>query len=327
MKKFKTSFKVLCLIAALIVVVSGCTQSGPVTETPEGSDNQPRATQMGIATATVGGAYYPMGQAIANVVNAHYDGVVLNAEVTNGALENNRLINDGESALAITNADLAYYAYNGQAPYDAKQNVVAIGNLHPSVFHIITLGNSPINSIEDLKGKRIACGPAGGASIGIMQNILAEYGMSFDDIIPSYLPYSDGYTQMTDGNVDVALATSGYPAAAVMEVVATNSIKFLEVDPDILEDMLDKYPYYTDANVPGDVYKLESDVTAIGIANVFVCNPDMDEEVAYNITKALYDNVAELKANNKTAEQMDETKLSATSIPLHPGAQRYFDEN
>lgn len=327
MKKFKTSFKVICLIITLVVVVSGCAQKDVPTETPEESEAPAKAIQMGIATATVGGAYYPMGQAMANVVNAHYDGVVLNAEVTNGALENNRLINDGESALAITNADLAYYAYNGQAPYDAKQNIVALGNLHPSVFHIITLENSPIKSIEDLKGKRVACGPAGGASIGIMQNILAEYGMSFDDIIPSYLPYSDGYTQMTDGNVDVALATSGYPAAAVMEVVATNKIRFLEVDPDILEDMLDKYPYYTDAIVPGDVYKLESDVTAIGISNVFVCHPDLDEEVAYNITKALYDNIDELKANNKTAEQIDETKLSETSIPLHPGAQRYFDEN
>jgi TRAP transporter TAXI family solute receptor len=267
-----------------------------------------------------------MGQAIASVVNAHYDGVVLNAEVTNGALENNRLVNDGEAALGITNADLAYYAYNGQKPYDAKQDIVALGNLHPSVFHIITLADSPINSIEDLKGKRVACGPAGGASIGIMENILAEYGMSFDDIIPSYLPYSDGYTQMADGNVDVALATSGYPAAAVMEVTATKKIKFLEVEPDVLKRMLDKYPYYTDAIVPKDVYKLDSDVTVIGISNVLVCRSDMDEDLAYNIAKALYDNVAELKEINKTAEQIDETKLSETSIPLHPGAQKYFDE-
>ena len=326
MKKFKTSIKVLSLIIALVIVAAGCAKKGPETETPGGPDTSGKAVQMGIATATVGGAYYPMGQAIASVVNAHYDGVVLNAEVTNGALENNRLVNDGEVALGITNADLAYYAYNGQKPYDAKQDIVVLGNLHPSVFHIITLADSPINSIEDLKGKRVACGPAGGASIGIMENILAEYGMSFDDIIPSYLPYSDGYTQMADGNVDVALATSGYPAAAVMEVTATKKIKFLEVEPDVLKRMLDKYPYYTDAIVPKDVYKLDSDVTVIGISNVLVCRSDMDEDLAYNIAKALYDNVAELKEINKTAEQIDETKLSETSIPLHPGAQKYFDE-
>jgi TRAP transporter TAXI family solute receptor len=90
--------------------------------------------------------------------------------------------------------------------------------------------------------------------------------------------------------------------------------------------MLDKYPYYTDATVPKDVYKLDSDVTAIGISNVLVCKSDMDEDLAYNIAKALYDNVAELKEINKTAEQIDETKLNETSIPLHPGAQKYFDE-
>lgn len=318
MKVSKTSLKVISMIIALMVVVTGCAQAP--------SENANTPVQMGVATATVGGAYYPMGQAIANVVNAHYDGVVLNAEVTNGALENNRLVNNGESALGITNADLAYYAYNGEKPYDAKQDIVALGNLHPSVFHIITLADSSIKSIEDLKGKRVACGPAGGASIGIMENILAEYGMSFDDIIPSYLPYTDGYTQMSDGNVDVALATSGYPAAAVMEVTATNKIRFLEVEPSIMEGLLEKYPYYTDANIPKDIYKLDADVTAIGISNVLVARSDMDEEIAYGIAKALYDNIAELKENNKTAEQIDETKLSETSIPLHPGAKRYFDE-
>lgn len=327
MKTLKANFKILCLIISLLVVVSGCGKKGSTNEKSGESVAPQQAIQLGIATATVGGAYYPMGQAIANVVNAHYDGVVLNAEVTNGALENNRLVSDGESALGITNADLAYYAYHGQAPYDSKQNIVALGNLHPSIFHIVTLADSPINSIEDLKGKRVACGPAGGASIGIMQNILAEYGMSFDDIIPSYLPYSDGFTQLADGNVDVALATSGYPAAAVMEIVATKNIKFVEIDLDVFKILLNKYPYYTDAKVPRDVYKLDSDVTVIGISNLLVCRPDLDEEIVYNITKALYSNLDELKEINKTAEQIDENRLSETSIPLHPGAKRYFDEN
>ena len=280
------SIKVLCLITALVVLFAGCAQK----QTPKGPGVSSEPIQMGIVTATVGGAFYPMGQAIASVVNNNFDGVVLNAEVTDGALENNRLINDGEAALGITNADLAYYAYNGLAPYDKKLNVVALGNLHPSVFHIITLANSSINGIEDLKGKRIACGPAGGASIGILENILAEYGMSFDDIKPSYLPYSDGFSQLADGNVDVALATSGFPAAAVMEVAAIKEIKSIDIKPDIFANMLEKYPYYSDAVVPKDIYKLKADATVLGISNLLVCTPDMDEELAYNITKALYDN-------------------------------------
>jgi len=323
----KMGLILLSLMLVLTLVLAGCTKTEPSkTEPSKTEPEKAKSVQLGVATATVGGAYYPMGQAIANVVNSHYDGVVLNAEVTNGALENNRLINDGESALGITNADLAYYAASGQKPYEKKQDVVAVGNLHPSVFHIITLADSPIKGIEDLKGKRVAVGPAGGASIGIMENILKEYGMSFNDISPSYLPYSDGFSQLSDGNIDVALATSGFPAAAVMEIAATKAIKFMEVEESKFKNMLDQYPYYTDAVVSKDVYKLDKDTKAIGISNLLVCKSDMDEDIVYNITKALYDNIQELKENNKTAEQIDTSKLSETSIPLHPGAQKYFDE-
>lgn len=335
MKIRKSLLALVSLLLVAALMFTGCSNtSKPSGESKPQGTEQPKeepakgqpAKQYGLATATVGGAFYPMGQAIANVVNAHYKGVVLNAEVTNGALENNRLINDEESAFAITNADLAFYAANGQKPYDKKLDVVAVGSLHPSVLHIITLADSPINSIKDLKGKRVAVGPAGGASLGAMENILKEYGMTLADIKPSYLAYTDGFTQMSDGNIDVALAMSGYPAAAVMEVTATKKIKFLEIDADIFDKMLEKYSYYTKATVPKDVYKLDKDATAIGISNLLVCKSTLDEETVYNVTKALYDNIEELKANNKTAAQIDTASIGKTSIPLHPGAKKYFDE-
>ena len=318
MKKKKILIVVSALLA-LSVVMTACAGS------PD-SDETQRATPYGIATAPVGGAFYTVGQAIANVVNSHYSEVNLNAEVTNGALENNRLISSGEVAFGITNSDLAYYAYNGEDPYDGKQEVAAVGNLHPSILHLITLENSPINSIKDLKGKRVAVGPAGGAGHGMLSNILEENGMTLDDITPIYLSFGDGFTQLADGNMDAALAVSGYPAAAVIEISATKDIKFIPIDEESLANLIAKFPYYSEFKVPKSVYSTPEDFSALGLINVSVCDPSMDEDIVYNVCKALYDNLDELKANNKSAAQIDENTLDETPIPLHPGAKRYFDE-
>lgn len=322
-KSWKKRSMILACLLIIAFAFTACSSSQPAQPAQPVA---PKVTQLGIATATVGGAYYPMGQAIANVVNNHYKAVQLTAEVTNGALENNRLLDKGESALALTNADLGFFAVNGEKPYEKKMNIAAIGNLHPSVFHIITLANSPIKSIKDFKGKKIAVGPAGGATIGLLENVLAEYGLTMKDVKPSYLPYTDGFTQLSDGNVDIALAVSGYPAAAVMEVSTTKKIKFIEPGEAEFKKMLEKFPYYSVINVPKDIYKLESDAKAIGIKNLFICKKDLDVDTVYNITKALYDNLKELIDNNKVAAQIDAATLRETSIELHPGAKKYFDE-
>lgn len=325
-KMGRKNLGILLCVLLMVFSVTACSSQPSQPAQP----NQPAAPaapiQMGLATATIGGAYYPMGQAVANVVNAHYDAVQLTAEVTNGALENNRLLDAGESALALTNADLAFFAANGEKPYEKTMNIAAVGNLHPSVFHIITMGDSNINSIADFKGKKIAAGPAGGATIGLLENVLAEYGMTMNDVKPSYLPYTDGFTQLSDGNVDIALAVSGYPAAAVMEVSATKKIKFIQPGDAELDNLMKKFPYYSITTVPKDVYKLDADAKAIGIKNVLVCDKNVDDETIYNIAKALYDNLDELIENNKVAAQIDPATLAETSIELHPGAQKYFNE-
>lgn len=325
-KNWRKTWMILACVLLISFIFTACSSSQPSQPAQPAKPETPKVTQMGIATATIGGAYYPMGQAIANVVNNHYKAVQLTAEVTNGALENNRLLDGGESAFAITNADLGFFAANGLKPYDKKMNIASVGNLHPSVFHIITLANSPIKSISDFKNKKIAVGPAGGATIGLLENVLAEYGMTIKDVKPSYLPYTDGFTQLSDGNVDIALAVSGYPAAAVMEVSTTKKIKFIEPGEAEFKKLLEKFAYYSQVAVPKDVYKLDNDAKAIGIKNLFVCSKDLDNDTVYNVAKALYENVNELIENNKVAAQMDVSTLSETSVELHPGAKKYFDE-
>ena len=234
---------------------------------------------------------------------------------------------EGNTDFGITNANIAYFAFHGEKPYKKKiDNLTAIGNLHPSVFQIVALKKSNINSIADLKGKKVAVGPAGGGTIFILQSILAEYGMTMNDIKANYLPYTDGFTQLGDGNLDAAVALGGYPMAAVMEISTTQAVRLL-VPPDAqMKSIIKKYPYYSKIVVPKDVYKQEADVPCVGINNIFFTKKSMDAKLVYDVAQALYNHLDELGAINVTAKQIDRKTLSEVPIPVHPGAKKYFDE-
>ena len=282
---------------------------------------------MTLGTATIGGAYYPMGQAMATVINKYVPSISITPEVTNGAGENPRLVGEGNTDFGITNANIAYFAFNGQKPYKKKiDNLTAIGNLHPSVFQIVALKKTNINGIKDLKGKKIAVGPAGGGTIFILQSILAEYGMTMNDIKANYLPYTDGFTQLGDGNLDAAVALGGYPMAAVTEISTTQEVKLLIVPETQMQSIIKKYPYYTQIIVPKDVYKQETDIPCVGINNIFFTKKSMDAKLVYDVAEALYNHLDELNAINATARQIDRKSLSQVPIPLHPGAKNYFDK-
>lgn len=304
------------LILTTLILFSSCTGS-------DKESGSAKSATVNIATASVGGAYYAIGQEISNLVSAHAEGVTMSPEVTAGSVENPRLVDAGDADFGITNSNLANAAMNGTTPYTKKLNVKAIGNLHPSIFHIISLESSSISTLADLKGKKVAVGPAGGGSLPILELLLEEVGLSKDDIVPSYLSYSDGFTQLADGNVDVAIALSGYPASSVMEITATKNIKFINIEKDLMDDISSKFPYYTGIDIPADTYKLSGDAYALGINNLLIVNGDMSDDVVYQVTKSIYGNLNEFAENNATAKQINKDAIFKTIIPLAQGAEDF----
>lgn len=283
-----------------------------------------KKTELLIGTASMGGAFYPVGQGIANLVTKYSPKFSMVPVVTGGAVENPRLVVGGDVDIAITNANIAYFAHSGSAPYDKKLDIACVASLYPSVLHMVVLAKSSINNFADLKGKRVAVGPAGGGTLDILKVLLEEYGMTMKDITPSYLAYGDGFSEMADGNVDAAFALSGYPAAAVMQTIATNKIKFIEIEPGKLASIMKKYPYYSDITIGKDVYKTDSEAVLIGVQNVLIVKRTLPEDTVFQITKALFDNLPEFAAANANAKQIDPRKASQVPIPLHPGAQKFY---
>lgn len=285
------------------------------------------AEELRIGTASQGGAFYPVGQAISSLVGNYAEGLTMVPVVTQGSVENPRLVNSGEVDIAITNNNLAVLGNRGVGPY-AKAGAMelrAIGSLHFSVLHMMTLDGSSISTIADLKGKTVAVGPAGGGTIPFLTQVLALYDMSMDDITPSFLSYGDGFSQLADGNVDAAFALSGYPAGAVMQAQANNKLKFIPLTPDDVASALEQYPNYNEVVIPADVYGTDADGVLLGVNNMLIVDASMSDETAFQITQAIYDHLEEFRAENAYARQIVPERSLELKIPLHPGAAAYFN--
>jgi len=257
-----------------------------------------------IGTASLGGAYYPMGQALSSMVTKHADGFEMVPIVTGGGAENPRLVDSGEVDLGIAPASLSFLAVKGKGPYKDALNIKAMGTLHSSVLHMVTLPGSGIKTLEDLKGKRVAIGPAGGGTLSIMRNLLKLVDMKIEDIVPSFLSYADGFSQLADGNVDASFALAGYPTSAVLQTGATKELEFIELSNEMMDKVTSTYPYYSNATVPADAYDSGKDITVIGSANMLIASGDMDEKRATVLLESIYGNLDDLISENALAKQI-----------------------
>ena len=152
---------------------------------------------------------------------------------------------------------------------------------------MMTLENSSINTINDLKEKRIAIGPAGGGTIPFTKQILGLHGLTIKDIKPVFLSYADGFSQLADGNVDAAFALSGYPAGAVVQAQVNKKLKFIKLASGKMEQGLNKYKNYNKVVIPKSAYKTDEDGIVFGVNNMLVTNWEMDAVKIYKITKAI----------------------------------------
>ncbi len=280
--------------------------------------------ELRIGTASLGGAYYPMGQALSANVNNFADGYTMVPIVTGGGLENPRLVASGEVDLALAPASLSFLAAGGKGPYKEALEIRGVGALHSSVLHMVTLPGSGIESIEDLKGRTVAVGPAGGGTLSMMRNLFKLYDMSMDDITPSFLSYADGMSQLADGNVEASFALAGFPTGAVAQISATNDLEFIELGDEKMTELVDTFPYYTRLEVPADVYGTDNAVTVIGSPNLLIAHADMDEALVEKLAAAIYGNLDALIAENALAAKIVPEQSLSLPIELHPGAAKYF---
>lgn len=321
----------VCLIIAILLLLTGCGQSGTSQNGTAANENagNGKKVALSIATAAMGGTYYPVGVGISEVLNSKLENIEARVEVTGGTVENPGLVNSGEADIGIANTDMAFFAYDGQEPFKEKmENVRGLFNgLAPGVVHYVVLDNSPVNVLSDLKGKKVAVGPQGNSTSLFLRKVLNELGIKWEEIEPSYLSFSDGIAALLDGKVDMAIVSAGLPSPAIKEIAASKKkFRILEFDDNFRKAFLEKHPYYIEYKIPGDMYDLSTDVNTVATQNMVIINADLDEELVYNITKAIFENIDIIYNSHPSAKNVTLEGAPETPIPLHPGAEKYYKE-
>ena len=283
-----------------------------------------------LATGGTGGTYYPFGGAIANIWNTKIENMNVTAQATGASAENLRLINKGEAEYAIVQNDVMDYAYNGKDLFAGEklENIMTIGTLYPEVVQIAVSKDSGIKSVADFRGKRISVGDAGSGVEFNAKQILEGYGLTFDDIKKSNLSFKESAEGIQNGTLDGCFVTAGVPNAALQELAFSAGLVLVPVDSAAAEKICKKYNYYTVTSIPGGTYKgTDSDTAALAIKATLAVNAKLDEEIVYQMTKALFENLDSLAAAHAKGKEVSaKAAVTGVSVPFHPGAKKYFTE-
>jgi TRAP transporter TAXI family solute receptor len=286
--------------------------------------------QLSIATGGTGGVYYPMGGGLAEIINAHVDGYSATAEVTGASVENMGLIATGDADVAIGLADTVYQAYSGTGRFEGQQlpMVRGLASLYANMVHIVTLEGSGISSLDDLRGKRVSVGAPGSGTEVNTAAILEANGITYDDIEEQRLNFNETADALGNGDIDAGFWSVGAPTSSILNLATTQDIAIIEMTAAQLEAAMGASATFAVTTLAGGTYNgVDDDVTVLGIPNVLTVSSEMSDDLAYAITSAMFENIAELRAVHPAANQTTvELTLSATPVPLHPGAIRYFEE-
>ena len=306
------------LAVAMAVGVAGC-----------GTNSNQTENFLNIATGGTAGTYYPIGGAIAEIVNKDVQGVNASAQSTGASVANINMLQDGQVEMAIVQNDITYYAVNGLNMFDGKkvENLRGVASLYPETCQFVTLVDSGIMSIADLKGKRVAVGAAGSGVEANVKQILQAYGLTYDDIEEQFLSFAEGANALKDGTVDVACVTAGYPTASIQDVASQKKIRLIPLDEEKITALTIDYPFYTRTVIPGGIYQgFDSEVPAVSVMAILVATDKMDDKTGYNLTKAIFSNTDKLVAAHSAAKSIEKkTALAGMGfIKMNDGAEKFL---
>jgi hypothetical protein len=293
-----------------------------------------QAQNISIGTGGTGGVYYPLGGGMAAVLSKYVPGMQATAEVTGGSVANLQLIGTGKPYIALTMADATLDAQTGQDKFKGKPVPVrTLMILYPNRMHAVTIEGTGINSIKDLKGKRVSTGSGGSATEVMAFRVIEAAGLDKDrDMRRERLGVAESVNALKDRKIDAFFWVGGLPTAAVTDLANTPNVKIKMIDhAELVTAMNKKYGnLYVEDSIPKSVYRgMDKDNRQATVMNLLVAHQNMDDKTAYNIVKTIFDKRDELIRVHKEAEniKLENQKAAASPVPWHPGAVKYFSEH
>ncbi|MDI9571209.1 MAG: TAXI family TRAP transporter solute-binding subunit [Pseudomonadota bacterium] len=314
--------KGLFMVVAVVVLSVLCVSSLPAQQ----------KRFFAIATGGTGGTYYPLGGILAQALSQQVPEVVVTSQAGNASVANCNLIRDRQVESAFVQSNVAYNAYNGLEQFQAKpaRNLRHIASLYPETIQIVARADANIRSVKDIKGKRLVPGDRGSGSEVDALNILGAYGYAYKDFANvDWLSFSGGAQRLQDKQADVTFTTAGWPTAAITELAISTNIVLVPIDEAKIGELTKKYPFYARISIPKGTYKGQGkDVATITTMAQWVAGAEVPEDVVYKLTKALWEHGAAkmAAAHSQGKNVLAKTALAGISVPLHPGAERYYRE-
>ena len=314
------------LVGALLGISSmlvGCSGDGKTTAG--------KREFISVGTAPAGGAFYTVGSAVCEVLNNDRGDLNwrVNAESTGGSMENIRLLSQGKLQFAMSNSSITYFAVRGSEGWEEAHDVKSVITLFPNVAMFVTLADSGIEKVSELKGKSVFLGPEGAGFEFFVKPILAAHGLTLDDIDGRFGSQQSAVDLLGDGAVAAAMIGGGTPNPALSQMAQANSIRLIPYDDQAKEQLISQYSFFEEALIPAGTYKgIDADFKGLNVGSAqLITHQSVDEQMVYNFVKLVYEQRAKIAERHRAAANIrPETAAVANGIEYHPGAERYFRE-
>ena len=294
------------------------------TPAPAASGEKVKIT---LATGGTSGTYYAVGGVLGTVLGPKLTLSDLSVESTGASKANVNMITDGEAQMAILQSDVINYAHNGTNTFagEVEDNALWIAGIYNETVQI--LAKPGINNVADLKGKTVCVGDVGSGTEVNAWQVLGAAGLTKDDIKAVNGTFQDGVDQLKDGKIDAAFTVAGAPTTAIVDYATTNELNLVSLSDSELAAIRAEYPFLVQDNLPAGTYTGQAnDVVCVAVQAALVASEELSEDVVYEITKGLFENKAELEAGHAKFGFLDPAVASIGTVPLHPGAEKYYKE-
>lgn len=289
-------------------------------------------TYINIPTASTTGALYPFGNSLAKLYNSKLEGVRVNAQASNGGIENLNLLQSEEADVSMAVSSNVYQAYKGLEKFEGRPNdkIRVIAGLYFNPNQVVVSKSSDINSIEDLKGKTFAPGAPGSTTEYETQVHMEIADLKYpDDIKAQFVGFTEAIDLMRNKQIDGAWIMAGAPTSAVTEMLKTTDTKILEIPEEFVSKMKETYPWYSSYTLKAGTYEeLTEDVNTSAVKMIMFCSSDLDEDLVYDLTKTFFENLDSLKETHSFLNEVtvEGAVEDIADLELHEGAKRYYRE-
>ncbi len=302
-------------------------EAAPAESTAEASGPSASLT---MGTGGESGTYYAFGGVLANYIGQKTN-VKINVVSSGGSAANiSDIVQNKTVELATVQSDVMTYAYNGTnsfAESGAMSDFRVLGGLYAETVQIVTC-NPDLTSVADLKGKSICVGDVGSGTYYNTIDVLAAYDMTIDDVNPIYQSFGDSTESLKDGKIDAAVITAGAPTTAITDLATSKTVYLISIDDEHMNKILSDCPWYASITIPAGTYNgFDQDAITVTVKATLVCSADLAEDVAYEITKTIFEGASDIAALHAKGEELSlEFATDGIAVPFHAGAAKYFAE-